>query len=185
MIRIKLFDTIRLGDIIVKIFKPMMYKKNIFDINYDLLKEKKIEILIFDLDNTILKVGDEIPSNETIELFKKLNKNFKIIIASNNIKKKVSKIAGYLDCDYLYSLMKPTKRIKKFLDKKYHLKNDKVAIIGDQLVTDIFVGNRLKFFTILVDKLGDKDFKVTFFNRWLEKKLMKKMNFKKGEYYEG
>lgn len=185
MIRIKLFDTINLGDMIVSIFKPLMYKKSIFDINYDYLKSKGIEVLIFDLDNTILKVGNNIPSHETINLFKRLNNNFKVIIASNNIQKKVSKIASYLDCDYLYSMMKPTKKIKKFLEKKYHLKNDNVAIIGDQLVTDIFVGNRLNLYTILVDPLSEKDFKITIFNRWLEKRIMKKLNFKKGEYYEG
>ena len=33
---------------------PDMYKLNIFNINYELLKEKGIKCLLFDLDNTIL-----------------------------------------------------------------------------------------------------------------------------------
>ncbi len=167
----------------MSIFKPLVYKKSIFDIDYDKLKSKQIKMLIFDLDNTILKVGDELPNNETLLLFKKLSKDFKIVIASNNIQKKVKKIAEYLNCDYLYSMMKPTKKIKKFLDKRYHLESSKVAIIGDQIVTDIFVGNRLGLYTILIDPLGNIDYKITFFNRWLEKGIMKKIKIKKGEYY--
>ena len=141
-------------------------------------------MLIFDLDNTILKVGDNLPNEKTIELFRNLRKDFKIVIASNNIQKKVSKIAEYLECDYLYSMMKPTKRIKRFLDKKYNIEYSKVAIIGDQLVTDIFVGNRIGLYTILVNPISSKDYKITCLNRWIEKRIMNKLKFKKGEYYE-
>ena len=168
----------------MSIFKPLIYQKDIFSVNYQMLKEKGIELLIFDLDNTILKVGDELPGSKTQELFKKLNKDFKVVIASNNIRKKVSKIAEYLNCDYLYSLMKPSKRMKKFLDRKYNLKGSKCAIIGDQIVTDVTVGNRLGMCTILIDPISEKDYKITFFNRWLEKKIMKRIKLKKGEYYE-
>ena len=59
-----------------------------------------------------------------------------------------------------------------------------VAIIGDQVVTDIFMGNRLHMHTILVDPLGNKDLKVTYFNRWLENKIMKRIKVKRGDYYE-
>ncbi len=168
----------------MSLFRPLMYQKDIFNINYEKLKKMEIEMLIFDLDNTILKYGDDLPNERTIDLFKSLRKNFKIVIASNNIQKKVSKIAKCLKCDYLYSMMKPTKKIKKFLDKKYHIEFSKVAIIGDQIVTDIFVGNRLGLYPVLVDPICDKDLKITAFNRWLEKRIMNRMKFKKGEYYE-
>lgn len=168
----------------MSLFKPLMYQKNVFSIDYEKLKSNGIIMLIFDLDNTLLKVGSEVPDSEIVNLFKKLKKDFRIVIASNNIQKKVSKIAEILGCDYLYSLMKPTKRIKKFLDRKYNIDYAKVAIIGDQVMTDIFVGNRIGLFTILVDPLGKKDYKITFLNRYIEKKIMNKIKIKKGEYYE-
>ena len=34
-------------------YLPDIYKKNIFDINYNKLKKKDIKCLIFDLDNTL------------------------------------------------------------------------------------------------------------------------------------
>ena len=46
------------------------------------------------------------------------------------------------------------------------------------------MGNRLNMHTILVDPLGKKDLKITFFNRWLEERIMKRIKVKRGEYYE-
>ena len=40
-----------------------------------------------------------------------------------------------------------------------------MAIIGDQLVTDIYAGTRYGIITVLVDPLGEKDLWVTKFNR--------------------
>ena len=167
------------------IFKPRMYYKSIFDVNYDILKNRNIKVIIFDLDNTIMTVDtEEVPSDRVVELFQKLKKEFKLFIASNNHKERVRRIGKYMDVHAFYSVVKPTKKIKKLLLHKYDVKMDEVAIIGDQVVTDVFMGNRLKMYTILVDPLGEKDLKVTYFNRWLEKKIMKRIKLKRGEYYE-
>ena len=60
-------------------------------------------------------------------------------------------------------------------------------MIGDQLVTDIFVGNRMTGYTILVDPLGKKDLKITTLNRYIESKIFryyeKKAIMKRGSYY--
>ena len=165
-------------------FKPCMYCKSIFDINYELLKKKGISVLIFDLDNTIMTVDEEVPSDKVKDLFNKLNKDFKIFIASNNVKERVRRIGKYMNVHAFYSVVKPTKKIKKLLLHKYDVGMDKVAIIGDQIVTDIFMGNRLHMLTILVDPLGEKDLKVTYFNRWLERRIMKIIKFSRGDYYE-
>ena len=165
-------------------FKPCMYCKSIFDINYELLRNKGIKVLIFDLDNTIMMVDEEVPSPKVVKLFEKLNSDFKIFIASNNVKERVRRIGKYMNVHAFYSVVKPTKKIKKLLLHKYDVSMDKVAIIGDQIVTDIFMGNRLSMHTVLVDPLGEKDLKVTYFNRWLERRIMKVINFTRGEYYE-
>ncbi len=165
-------------------FRPNMYFKNIFDINYKLLKKKNIKVLVFDLDNTIMTVDDLVPSKEVVSLFQKLNNDFQVYIASNNVKNRVRKIGQYLNVHAFYSVTKPSKKLKKLLLKKKNVKMEEVAIIGDQIVTDILMGNRLHMNTILVDPLGKKDLKVTYFNRWLEGKIMKKINLKRGKYYE-
>jgi HAD superfamily phosphatase (TIGR01668 family) len=161
-----------------------MYYKSIFDINYDLLKRKNIKVIIFDLDNTIITVDEELPNDKVKELFNKISNDFKIFIASNNKKERVRRIGKYMGVHAFYSVVKPTKKIRKLLLKKYDVKMNEVAIVGDQVVTDIFMGNRLKMYTILVDPLGEKDLKITYFNRWLERRIIKIIKLKRGEYYE-
>lgn len=166
------------------VFKPKRYYKNIFDINYDNLKNNGIKVLIYDLDNTITKVDEELPNTEVLELFEKLNKDFKIFIASNNEEDRVKKIGKYLGVHAFYKVSKPSKKIKKLLLSKYQVQMKEVAIIGDQIVTDIFMGNRLHMETILIDPIADKDLRITCFNRWLERRILKIIRLKRGDYYE-
>ena len=166
-------------------FKPCWYKKSVFDINYDLLKKQKIKVIIFDLDNTIAFIHEKSPSKEIIALFKKLNKIFdKIIIASNSPKRRVKNFGDELNCLYYANLVKPTKLIEKKLFKDLKLNKAEICLIGDQLMTDILLGNRIGVKTILVDPLGKKDFIVTSLNRYLEKKIFNKLGIKRGNYYE-
>ena len=165
-------------------FKPNMYYKSIYDINYNKLKNSNIKVLIFDLDNTIVLVNETVPNEKVIDLFNKLNSDFKIFIASNNTKDRVRSIGNSLGVHAFYMVSKPSKKIKKLLLNKYSVEMNEVAIIGDQIMTDIFMGNRLGMHTILVDPMGNKDLKITFFNRCIEKLVMKKIKLKRGEYYE-
>ena len=165
-------------------FKPNMYYKSIFDINYDLLLKKGIKVLIFDLDNTIMTVDEDEPKSSVVELFNKLSNDFKVFIASNNLKERVRRIGDKLGVHAFYLVRKPSGKIKKLLLNKITVEMNEVAVIGDQIMTDIHMGNRLGMKTILVDPMGEKDLKITFFNRTVEKIILKRIKVKRGEYYE-
>ena len=64
----------------MKKYIPSMYKKSIFDINYDKLKSIGIKCLIFDLDNTIALIDTKLIPEEVKTLFIKLKKDFNIVI---------------------------------------------------------------------------------------------------------
>ena len=168
----------------LKKFVPQMYQKDIFSINYSLLKEKGIDILIFDLDNTLSFIDEKIPSNEVKKIINDLSKKFTIVIASNNTYNRVKSFCDKLNCDFIASSLKPLKKVAKIIKKRYSASMNKVAIIGDQLVTDIFLGNRTGMLTILVDPKGIKDLKITSLNRFIENRIKKGINFQKGVYYE-
>jgi hypothetical protein len=173
----------------MKVVIPSIYKKTIFDIDYNSLKEMGIKCLIFDLDNTLTKIDNNIPSDETVKLVKKLKKDFQLyILTNNNNKERLDEVSNNLDIPYVSFALKPSKIGFKKILKKVGVKENEVCVIGDQIVTDIIGGNRLKSTTILVDPLGVKDLKITSFNRFVEKKIIKKLEkkklFKKGEYYD-
>ena len=165
-------------------FKPNMYYKSIFDIKYNILKDRGIKVLIFDLDNTVVLVDEKEPNDKVKELISKLSKDFKIFIASNNYKDRVRRVGDSLNVHAFYLIRKPSKKIKKLLLKKCTVEMNEVAVIGDQVMTDIFMGNRLGMHTILVDPMGEKDLKITFFNRVMEKIVLKRIKVKRGNYYE-
>ena len=70
----------------------------------------------------------------------------------------------------------------------YHFKDTEIAFIGDELLTDIWAGNKMNFTTILVNAISEDEPFATRINRYFERKIIKKLNKKgilfKGKYYE-
>ena len=56
----------------MNLFRPNMYKKNIFEIDYNKLKEQGIKCLVFDLDNTLGLIEHERCPLKTKKLLKKI-----------------------------------------------------------------------------------------------------------------
>lgn len=54
------------------------------------------------------------------------------------------------------------------------MKNENIAVIGDQLLTDVYGANRCNMYSILVEPMKAKDIFVTRFNRIIERKILKK-----------
>lgn len=168
----------------MKLFIPDMYQKDIFTIPYQKLKEMGYQLLIFDLDNTIGSINEKNCNLETINFLNQLSKDFQVVIASNSHKKRVQSFCRNLKCKYYSLSLKPTLKVLRKIKKDYNIDYQKMVIIGDQVVTDILVGNRKKILTILVDPLLNYDLKITGFNRLVEKILNKKNGIIKGQYYE-
>lgn len=75
-----------------------MYQQKIENINYQKLKKLGIKCLIFDLDNTIALINQDKITDSTKKLLNSLKKDFKIVIISNNVNKRVKKYADTLSC---------------------------------------------------------------------------------------
>lgn len=144
--------------------------------------------LLFDLDNTCVGYHDKKPTLELAKLFKKLQKKgFRVIIFSNAPKKR---LIPFKDLQVIchHSSKKPFRHNFIKIINQYHYQPSEVCIIGDQLFTDIYGGNRVGITTCLVNPLTQEDFILTKLLRKMETKLFKKMSrtgaFKRGEYYE-
>ena len=165
-----------------------MYKKDIFSIPYDKLKESGIKCLIFDLDNTLALLEQKECPLKVKKLIRKLQKDFFILIITNNIRKRVIPYERALGVSAISFAMKPLTRGLREARNKYNLKKKEMVMIGDQIITDVISGNNFRIKTILVDPLGKKDLKITSLNRYIENKIIerysKKGIFKRGSYYE-
>ena len=169
-------------------FKPTMYRKNIFEIDYKKLKELGITCLVFDLDNTLGLISEKECPRKTKKLIKELQEDFLVLISSNNTGDRLKPYLEDLGIGGVAWSMKPSTRGLRKIKKDYKLKKKEMVMIGDQMVTDVFAGNRFRIMTILVDPLGEKDLKITGLNRKIEsaiiKHYVKRKVFERGRYYE-
>lgn len=168
---------------------PNIYQKSIYTVDYSKLLSKGIDCLLFDLDNTIVPPRSNQMPAKAKDLFISLKqKGFKVIIFSNSPKNRVNSFKNYLNVDGVHMAFKPFSRKFKKLIKNYNLDSNNMAIIGDQIMTDVIGGNKMGMVTILVNPITDEDHVFSIFNRFLEKRKMKKLQkfdlFEKGRYYD-
>lgn len=165
-------------------FIPNMYKKDIFSIDYKKLKQMNIKVLLFDFDNTIVEKGIYTLDEKTTKLFNKIKKDFIIYIVSNSIQnKKIKTISEKLGISYIVCSMKPFKiGFKKI--KIDNIKPDEIAMIGDQLITDVWGASRMNYFSILIDPIKNNEWFITKINRLFERRIFKKNKLERGIYYE-
>ena len=160
----------------MKKYIPSMYKKSIFDINYDKLKSIGIKCLIFDLDNTIALIDTKLIPEEVKTLFIKLKKDFNIVIISNNTKKRISMFCDPIDTTFVSFALKPLTFGFRKIKNKFNYKKEQMCMIGDQLMTDVLVAKRLGLYTILVEPIHlHSDENSTKFNRRLERFVVKQL----------
>ena len=166
---------------------PDAYYKNIFEINYNNLKNRGYTNLFFDIDNTMVPYTEKEPSKDLIKLLDKLKKDgFNIMYISNSRSNRAKKITNALGINGYYMSLKPFKFTYKKILRNYS--KDNIVFIGDQFMTDVIGAKRNGLKIILVDKLVDKEPIFTKFWRFFEKIKLKRLNrenkFKTYEYYD-
>lgn len=170
-------------------FIPDIYQKSIFAINYEKLKNNGIKCILFDLDNTIAPINVEHPSKEVKDLIADIELlGIKVIILSNAKKNRVRPFKEELNVDSSFNSKKPLKTKYKKIMNIYNFKDNEIACVGDQLITDIFGANRMGFISILVNPISDVELFVTKINRFFERRILKIFKnqglFEKDKYYE-
>ena len=101
------------------------------------------------------------------------------ILSNTNNKEKVETVAKELQIPYKYFAMKPLKKGFKNIQKETNIKPENIAVVGDQIFTDVLGGNRSNMFTILVDPIDNKkDYWYTAWKRPIENKIKNKYKSK-------
>ncbi len=162
-----------------------MYVDSICNIDLRKLKKtKKIKGIIVDLDNTLVAWGKNEIDNKIIDWVEEAKKlGLKICIVSNTNSKRVAEFAKIFNIPYHSKYFKPFSIAFNNGLKILDTKKSETVVIGDQIFTDIFGGNRLKLLTILVVPIVKKDSIGTFLHRnfekiiisyWMKKGIIKK-----------
>jgi len=153
---------------------PDSYLSNVRQITIEYLERNNIKAVILDVDNTLIDFYRNIPEG-TIEWCENLkSRGIKFCILSNsNKKEKVENVANKLGIHYFYFGKKPLKTGFKKAIEYLQEKNENIAVVGDQIFTDIIGANRCKLFSILVEPIEEKDILITRIKRPFENMIIK------------
>lgn len=172
--------------------KPDLWVSDIYVIDLSKLKGLGIKALFFDIDNTLVQYSDKV-SDEKLNLWLEnvINDGFKIGFLSNAKDKRINtfaegvtvngeKLSGNQSFRLTGSARKPLKVGFKRLSKMFNVRPEEVAMVGDQLFTDIWGAICFGCYTILVDPINrlDDHWFVSFKRRFEELHLK---NVKKGQ----
>ncbi len=161
---------------------PDLYLNSVIDINATLLKKNKLEALILDVDNTLIDYYKNLIDGAEDWCENLKSEGIKCIILSNsNKKEKVETVAKKLGIKYVMFAKKPLKSGFKKALEKLEMKPEQVAVVGDQIFTDVVGAKRMKMFSILVKQVGEKDIFITKVKRPIENAIIKKYLREKGK----
>ncbi|MDE1708971.1 YqeG family HAD IIIA-type phosphatase [Staphylococcus cohnii] len=167
--------------IIKKYFMPNEYVQSIFQIDIDKLAKSGVKGIITDLDNTLVGWDVAYPTEAVKTWFEEAKqKGITITIVSNNNEKRVGSFSKSLKVDYIFKARKPRGRAFDPAMHSMSLHPSEIVVIGDQMLTDVFGGNRRGLFTIMVVPVKQTDGLITKFNRLIERILLQ--HFRKKGY---
>lgn len=162
-------------------FKPNIKIHRITDITADMLIQKNIKALILDVDNTLsTHHGMELVDGLEDWIKSMHSDGIKLLILSNSREKRVKPFAEKIGLDFCSLALKPLPFGYLKAKKRLALKKREIAIVGDQIFTDVLGGNVFGITTIMTDLILSED-KISFkIRRRLEKILLKKMKVENG-----
>lgn len=155
--------------------KPDYFVKHLCDIDSKKLRNDGILLLICDVDNTLCLHDESEICQQHLDWIDSVKKEgIKVVLISNNHKKRIAKIGQTIGCDTIGFALKPMKHAYKEILRRYQVSTCEVFCVGDQLFTDIIGAKRMKMKCALVEPLAEKDIIYTRVYRWIEKLIVRK-----------
>ena len=154
---------------------PNFYYDSVFHIPYEELYKQGIRGLIYDIDNTLAGYEDKHPRQQTADLINKLHEmGFKVGLLSNNTSGRLTTFNEFMKLPGASLAAKPFTPALRRVMKEMGVAPHETAIIGDQLLADIWCGQRAGITTILVKPLTESEVITVRLKRGLERRLLKR-----------
>ena len=136
--------------------QPDYYIPHITGVTLEFLRRHGIRGLILDVDNTLTTHDDPTPHPDIAAWLDGMRQaGVGMMIVSNNTGERVRPFAEILGLPYVADGKKPgTDGMRQAAEKLGGLRPEETAVIGDQIFTDVWGGNRFGALTIMVAPLG-------------------------------
>ncbi|MEG0469638.1 YqeG family HAD IIIA-type phosphatase [Amedibacillus sp. YH-ame10] len=173
----------------LKLFTPNYYIHNYSALRVQYLLDHGIQVLLCDIDNTLVPHDVAQPDEDVLRFLKAIQEaGIQVIFISNNVEERVHVFAKGLDVLCYPFAMKPLPKTYRRIIKDIKVSKQHIAVLGDQLMTDVLGANMMGLHTILTAQAVERDLSFTKVNRIAENivfkllKVTKKLT--KGEFDE-
>lgn len=153
---------------------PDRFAPRLHDVPHEELEAAGIRGLIVDLDNTLLGFRETELGEEHLSWVTRARaRGFRIVMVSNNFSERVNGLAAQLGVECIPNALKPLPFGFLRAKRRLGLRRREIAVVGDQLFTDVLGGKLCGLYTILTEPIESKDFAVTKFFRFFERLMLR------------
>ena len=156
---------------------PDEHHEAVWDIDLQAWLEKGFKTIVLDVDNTVVSRKQKTLSLQHLNWVQKCkDMGFQVLILSNNrSRKRIEKICKQVDCKGYYGAMKPLAFSFRQLAEQFEFSFETCVMVGDQVLTDVLVGNWVRAHSVLVEPIDEtlstlKRLQYGF-ERWLKRRL--------------
>lgn len=153
---------------------PDRFAPRLHDVSHEELEAAGIKGLIVDLDNTLLGFREtELRHEHLAWVARAHERGFRIVMLSNNFTERVNGLAAQLNVTCIPNALKPLPFGFLRAKRRLQMRRCEIAVVGDQLFTDVLGGKLCGLYTILTEPIELKDFAVTRFFRFFERLMLR------------
>jgi HAD superfamily phosphatase (TIGR01668 family) len=152
---------------------PDRFAPRLSDVSLDDLESEGVRGLIIDLDNTLMGFGQtQLCEDHLAWVARAHERGFPMVMVSNNFTDRVTSVARELNVPCVPNALKPLPFGVMRAIRILGIPRAQVALVGDQLFTDVLAGKLCGIFTILTEPIEPKDFPLTRVFRFFERLML-------------
>jgi HAD superfamily phosphatase (TIGR01668 family) len=152
---------------------PDRFAPRLCEVTFEELEAAGISGLILDLDNTLVGWGESEIALEHLDWVRAAReRGVRMVMLSNNFSDRVTQIAGRMEIPFVANACKPLPIGFLRALQRLGLPRRCVAVVGDQLFTDVLGGKICGLYTILTEPIETKDHPVTKMFRFFERLML-------------
>ncbi len=164
----------------MRLLTPSLRIATVYDLPLDWLSQKSIRAIVTDLDNTLVPWRDYRVADELSGWFETLHAaGFRTVILTNaRPSPTVLRMSEILKTELVIGARKPIQRFFREALARVRSSPPETCVVGDQIFTDVLGGNLIGATTVLVERIGNREFLGTRFMRLLEKMVLRRISAK-------
>jgi len=140
------------------------------------------KVLILDVDNTLTTHNNPVPDQDILRWLEQMKQaQYRLVILSNNSAERVEPFARLLGLDYTANAMKPLAKGFRETARRLGVTAPEMAVVGDQIFTDILGGNLFGARTVLVEPMEPEKSWPFRLKRRLEHGILENYDKRKGK----